>query len=401
MTTPTLAEAYPPVRRGTLVVWGLLAAHPYGGMVWQVLHHLVGLRRLGFDVWYVEDSLNPFRRPSDWCPTEDPAETLGFVAGWMERIGFSDRWIVRVPGPDRPCRGAGDDADLDELYRRADAVLNLCGGHRLRDEHAAIERLVLLQTDPVAQQIAIARGDRGVIDELDHYDDLFTYGENIGSPGCGVPVERYRWIPTRPPVVLEWWNGAGPPADDAPLTTIGNWRNEGADVVWRGETYRWRKDLEFRKVADLPERSPLPLELALVGIPHAEAEEMRRRGWTVTSGMDLADPWRYRAYIRASRGELTVAKDQNVRLRSGWFSDRSACYLAAGRPVVTQDTGFGDSLPTGEGLLAFRTADEAAEAIRAVAGDGERHARAAAGIAREHFAAERVLGEVARRLDLA
>jgi hypothetical protein len=144
----------------------------------------------------------------------------------------------------------------------------------------------------------------------------------------------------------------------------------------------------------------LPLELAIGGVSDAERADMRRHGWRVVPSVSLAEPNAYREYIRASRGEFTVAKDQNIRLRSGWFSDRSACYLAAGRPVITQDTGFGNVIPTGAGLFAFRTGDEALAAIATVAHDYERQSQAARCIAQEYFAAERVLGDVLRRIGL-
>src|SRR5262249_4499596 len=156
------------------------------------------------------------------------------------------------------------------------------------------------------------------------------------------------------------------------------------------------KHHEFLKLLDLPQRTRHRLELALAcGDPDALAL-LAAHGWVTTDAIPLStDPLRYRAYVRASDAEFTVAKDQNVRLRSGWFSDRSACYLAAGKPVITQDTGFGDVLPTGQGLFAFRTMDDVVEALDAVGGDYGAQARAARAIAAECFAAETVLGALA------
>lgn len=381
------------------MVWGLLAAHPFGGMTWQVLHHLEGFRRLGFDVWYVEDSDRPVLDPHHLGPTQDPADNLRFLDRQMKRLDMQDRWVFRAPGDVQRCHGALDREGLASLYREADAVINLCGSHALRDEHEEIRRLVYLQTDPVADQVYVAMGEPWITGELDAHDHLFTYGANLGNPDCGVPVERFTWHPTRPPVVIDWWETDAPPANPA-MTTVANWRDLGRDVVWNGETYHWRKDLELRRVQNLPARSPLPLELALEGISDDRAEELRRIGWRVVPARALTDPDAYRAYVRDSLGEFTVAKDQNVRLRSGWFSDRSACYLAAGRPVVTQDTGFGADLPTGKGLFAFTDEAEAAASIEAIAGDYAGHSSAAREIAREYFCAERVLGELVERAGL-
>jgi hypothetical protein len=181
---------------------------------------------------------------------------------------------------------------------------------------------------------------------------------------------------------------------------VANWKHTGKDIVWQGETYYWSKHLEFQHFINLPSRSALPLELAIGGVSDAERVDMHRHGWRVVPSVSLAEPSAYREYICASRGEFTVAKDQNIRLRSGWFSDRSACYLAAGRPVITQDTGFGNVIPTGAGLFAFRTEDEALAAIATVAHDYERQSHAARCIAQEYFAAECVLGDVLRRIGL-
>jgi hypothetical protein len=251
-----------------------------------------------------------------------------------------------------------------------------------------------VETDPVLPQIEVAEGREFTIDMLAAHTHHFTYGELIGSPGCAVPVSRFHYLPTRQPVILDWWADV-PGLPTRPYTTVASWRQSGKDVEWRGDTYTWSKHHEFMKVLDLPGRTGVEFELAL-SIDHPEDEALlAEHGWAVVDGGALSraiDP--YRGYVRSSRGEFTVAKDQNVRLRSGWFSDRSACYLAAGRPVVTQDTGFGEVLPTGQGLFAFGTPDEAAGAIAAIEAGHEHHSRAAAAIAAEHFAAETVLGRL-------
>jgi hypothetical protein len=178
---------------------------------------------------------------------------------------------------------------------------------------------------------------------------------------------------------------------------VTSWHNSAKEVVWRGERYYWTKDREFLAVKDLPTRTSVRLELAVDELP-PEADDLRRRGWTLTRSSGLvADPEVYREYILGSRGEFTVARDQYVRPWTGWFSDRSACYLAAGKPVITQDTGFGEVLPTGAGLLAYTDTATAAAALDAVEDDYERHSRGAREVAEACFAAERVLGDLLRR----
>jgi hypothetical protein len=388
-----LATGYPPATRGKIVVWGLLASRPFGGMTWQVLHHLAGVRRLGFDVWYVEDSDTPVLHPTTYWPTAEYAANVAYLAHHMEAIGLAERWVFRPPGVYDVCLGACNLSGLRQLYKEAEAVLNICGAHVLRPEHEAIRCLIYLETDPVENQIAVASGDAWTIQELAAYDHLFTYGENLGTPACQVPVERFVWQPTRPPICVDWWRTTFRPPGVV-LTTIANWRHTGKDVIWQGETFHWSKHHEFLRFITLPSYSSLPLELALGSIDDEEINQMRHHGWRIVSSVGVAEPERYRAYIRSSLGEFTVAKEQNVRFRTGWFSDRSVCYLAAGRPVVTQDTGFGNVIPTGEGLFAFTTIEDILVAFEALRTDYERHSRAARGIAETYFSAESVLARV-------
>jgi hypothetical protein len=185
-------------------------------------------------------------------------------------------------------------------------------------------------------------------------------------------------------VVLDFWQSNDPGGDT--FTTIGNWRQAWNSVKFQGEVYHWSKHFEFMKFLDLPGRVPQPFELALSSFDEVARQMLEEHGWRVVPAMDFStDLNTYRQYIWRSRGEFTVAKDQNIRLRSGWFSERSAQYLAAGRPVITQETGFSNVLPTGEGLFAFSTMEEVVEAVDQINADYERHSRAATEIAREYF----------------
>jgi hypothetical protein len=386
--------------RGPVVVFGIAFLYPLAGVTWQFLHYLVGLRRLGWDPYYVEDSSRWAYDPALGDFTPDPAGNIAAVLPALEAHGFGERWACRVPALDGRCYGLGE-ARLRALYREAVAFLNVTGAQEMRDEHLGGPRRLYVETDPVASQISVAEGDPKTVEQLAAHDVLFTYGENLGRPDCGVPLERFTWLSTRQPVVLDFWPPAAPTAG-APYTTIATWRHQN-DRVFRGETYYWSKEREFLKVLDLPRRSPAPLELALDITPDApEAEPLlRRHGWRVVPAAGLSrDVDRYRDYVRGSRGEFTVAKDQNIRLRSGWFSDRSATYLAAGRPVVTQETGFSSILPTGRGLFGWRDADDVVAALEAIERDYDGHCRGAREVAAECFAAETVLASLMDRAGL-
>src|SRR4029453_15117513 len=327
---------------------------------------------------------------------------------------LSDRWAYRAA--DDQVFGLST-SGLDRLLERADALVNLTGATVLRDQHCRVPVRIYLETDPVLPQIEVALGDAFNLDMLGAHTHHFTHGENLGQPDCGVPVSRFAYRTTRPPVVLDWWE----PAAGAPgpcFTTVASWRQAGKDVRWRGQTYTWSKHHESLKVIDLPRRTPQPLELALAirgragdgedgWIPHDQEDAeavalLTGHGWRVVNAMPLShDLEAYRAYITASRGEFTVAKDQNVRLRSGWFSDRRACYLAAGRPGGTHATAFGKFVPTGQGLFAFEGIDDIVAALRAINADYARHARAARQIAEAYFKAEPVLTKLVEDAGLA
>ncbi len=195
----------------------------------------------------------------------------------------------------------------------------------------------------------------------------------------------------RPPVVVEWWEGG---AAESAWTTVANWDNK-TDVTLEGRRYSWRKRDRFLRLVDLPARTGARFELALINLGDEDRALLARHGWAIRPGLEISHALdRYVDYVRSSRGELSAAKELNVETRSGWFSDRSVCYLAAGRPVVAEDTGFSAWVPTGEGLFAFREVEEAAAAVREIEADYARHSAAARAIAREYFSAERVIARM-------
>ena len=387
-------------RRPKVVLLGMMTKMPVAGVVWQNLHYLLGFERLGYEAYYVETHA---RTPSMLMSGEDDDSSelaAAYIAAIMRRFGLADRWAFRALHDDGRCFGLSE-SQLERLYGEAELLLNLHGGTRPLPELAASGRLVYLETDPVQLQLELRHGLPETLDFLEPHCAFFTFAENWGNDDCGLPQQqRFQFVPTRQPVVLDLWpDRSGQPAEL--FTTIGNWRQEWRDVTFEGERYTWSKHHEFLKHLDLPSRSGRGFELALSSCDAGEREMLAARGWGVRDGLEVSRGIdRYRDYVGSSRAEFTVAKDQNVRLRTGWFSDRSATYLASGRPVVTQDTGFGVALPVGEGLLAFDSPDAAAAAVAAVDADYGRHAAAARELAREHFGHETVLGQMLDTLGL-
>jgi hypothetical protein len=379
--------------RTTIVLLGMTGRTPFAGVAWQALHYLAGFRRLGYDVYYVEDTGDWPYDPEQNAITDDCRFTTKYLARLMAWCGLPEHWAYRSDAQGGKYFGPAGD-HVAHLLERAQVLVNLTGATLLREEHLRVPVRVYLETDPVMPQIEVALGRSFTIDLLDAHTHHFSYGENLGAPDCGVPVVRYRYRPTRQPVVLEWWREGVPPPG-ARFTTVASWEQRDKDIVWRGERYLWSKHHEFLKFLDVPARTGERFELALACDDVGAKRLLRSHGWSVVDALALSrDILTYRDYLWKSRGEFTVAKDQNIRLRSGWFSDRSACYLAAGRPVVTQDTGFGKALPTGEGLFAFKSMGEVLAAFDAIRTDPRRHRRAARALAEEFFRAETVLGKL-------
>jgi hypothetical protein len=387
-------------RRGKVIVFGILFWYPLAGVTWQFLHYLLALRRLGYDVYYVEDSGRYVYDPGLNDMSPDATPNIRAIAPILDRHGFESRWAFRGVYPGGKCYGMTEEQIL-RLYREADAFLNVTGAQEIRDEHLTVPRRIYVESDPVASQIKIAQNDPATLTILDAHDAHFSYGENFYHDDCRVPLSRYKWLPTRQPVALDLWDNPHLPDRSAAYNTITTWENRGKDIEWDGQTYRWSKHHEFIKIIDLPKRRPnAAFELA-AGVDADVKKLLSDNGWRNVDSVAISrDVERYRDYIQQSRGEFTVAKDQNIRLRSGWFSDRSACYLAAGRPVINQDTAFARVLPTGKGLHSFRTMDDILAAVDAIESDYEGNCRAAREIAAEYFDAEKVVGSLMKRAGL-
>ena len=385
--------------KGKIIVFGILFWYPLAGVTYQFLHYLIGLRKLGYDVYYVEDSGRWIYDPrlNDLSP--DVTGNLEMVVPYLKAHGLDGRWAFRGNYPDGKCYGMTE-AQILQLYKDADAFLNVTGAQEIRDEHRAIKRRIYVESDPFAAQVKVAQGNQGMIDMLAAHDTHFSFGENLGSPDCDIPIEKFKWLPTRQPVAIELWNG-GSPTGGAAYTTITTWHNKGKNLEWRGDTWYWTKDREFEKFLDLPRlRNARKFELA-TSVDEKIQTQLRDHGWRQTGSVEISrNADLYRQYIQNSRGEFTVARDQYVRPNTGWFSDRTCCYLAAGRPVITQETGFSKFLPSGKGLFAFNTMDDILAAVDAIESDYAGHCRTAGEIARDCFAAEKVVGSLMQRAGL-
>jgi hypothetical protein len=383
-----------------IVVASYLIRNPLGGYAWSVAHYLLGLRALGHEPWFYEDTGHYELAYDPAANTFGPEYGYGIraTADFLGRLGFGERWVfVDVASGQEHGPAAGRARDL---LREADLLINVAGINRIPPERRGGRPAIYVDIDPAFTQLKAAMGDPLMRAILDEHDAHATVGANIGTPRSAVPAAGYTWHPTRPPVAIECWADPGPPGPA--YTTVGRWNESTRDLTWEGETYRWRKRSEWLRCLDLPRRTGASFEVAMdVESVPGDLPVLRAHGWAVVDPRAVSiDPFRYRDYLRHSRGEFTVAKDLNIRLRSGWFSDRAACYLAAGRPAVEQDTGFGDDLPLGPGLHAFRTVDEAARAIEAIEADYTRASAHAVAVARECLAADRVVGGLLRLVGL-
>ena len=387
------------MKRKRIVVMGFMGSCPIAGVIWQHIHYIVGLQRLGHEVYYIEDSARLPYNPETFEVNNEydyAARLLARLAsefGFEERWGFCARYLPRNPAVGLPLKR------IRQLYREADAILNICGTQEFNEDLLRSERILYIESDPGVEQIKIDKRVRSTTKYLRRHHALFTFGENVGTKDFPVPLHNFKWWPTRQPVVTDLWKTNRAPARDAVLTSVANWSTSGLkDISWRGKKYLWSKSREFLRFIAAPKKSGETFELATDIKDKKTRDKFLRNGWRFRSPHNLSvDYWLYRDYVRRSKGEFTVAKDQYVRLNTGWFSDRSACYLAAGRPVIIQETGFTKIYGGDAGLLSFRSLGEIVGAAKMINADYAKHSKAARNLAREVFEAEKVLRSLLER----
>lgn len=383
----------------SIVIAGAFAQKPgRGGHSWVFLQYLLGFRKLGWDVTFVDrlDAGVAVDEKGSPSPIEH-SWNVRYTADVMTRFGLGERYAV--------LHGDGDSiglprAEVVARVRRSAALVNVMGFLKDDEILGAAPKRVFLDIDPGFGQMWRSLG---LHDAFAGHDVHVTIGEHIGRADCTVPSCGVSWLTTRQPVVLDYWPASPAAAEmTAPTTTVATWRGAYGPVEYGGQRYSLRAH-EFRRFAALPRDTRRPFTIALDIHPADTADKslLDANGWTLVDPMDAAgDPWRYQRFIRTSSSELMVAKGMYVTSRSGWFSDRSACYLASGKPVLAQDTGLADLLPTGEGLVTFSTPEEAAEGVRGIAADYPRHSRAARAVAEEFFDSSTVLRSLTEKLSI-
>lgn len=384
-----------------VVVTGLAASYPFGGVFWDYLQYAAGFEQLGCDVLYLEDTGKWCYDPRKGTFVESGAENAAHLARQIETVMpmLRDRWHF-IDGTGRSF-GMERAAAL-RFCGQAELFLHISASCWMRDEYFAARRVAFIDSDPMYTQSGIAQYADGEADATTHdrianlqrHHVFFTFAENIGNSDCRVPTDLIDWHPTRQPIVLDLLEPHAVPLAQRRrvLTTVASWEPHEKGPLVRGVQY-CGKSTEILRLGDLPARSPVPLEMALSG-PFPE-DELRRRGWQLVDPKVMSrDAVSYRDYLANSLGEFSVAKNAYVASHSGWFSCRSACYLALGVPVVVQSTGFERVIPTGRGVLAFNTPAEAQTAIADLLERPQEHAEAARQIARDHFDARRVLGDL-------
>lgn len=387
------------MKRKRIVVMGFMGSMPIAGVIWQHIHYIVGLQRLGHDVFFIEDSARLPYNPETFEVTDEFDYAAKVLARLASDFDFKHRWAYcarYLPG--NPTAGLPLKT-IRQLYREADAILNVCGTQEFNDDLLVSDRILYVESDPGVEQIKIDQGVKSTIDYLRRHRALFTFGENVGTKKFPVPTHGFRWLPTRQPVVTDLWKTKRSPPDAAVFTSVANWSTSGLkDIWWRGQKYLWSKSREFLRFISAPKKAGETFELA-TNIEHtATHKKFERNGWRLRCPLQMSvDYWLYHDYIQRSKGEFTVAKDQYVRLNTGWFSDRSACYLAAGRPVIIQETGVTKIYGGKAGLISFRSVGEIAEAVKRINADYAKHSQAAHNLAREVFEAEKVLKSILDR----
>jgi hypothetical protein len=387
-----------------IIVSGLCGLIPLGGVAWDYLQYVIGLADLGHDVYYFEDTWEWPYDPIKNEQSEDGTYSAGFIDRFFQQYApeLRDHWHYRHLH--QQSFGMSE-SRFDEASRSADIFLNVSGSCIIPDHLSPHCVKVFLDTDPGFTQIGLSEkpGRGKKIDWRAHvcaHDLHFTYGENMHSGDCLVPNAGFSWKTTRVPMVTRLWATTYSPPAESSWTTVMTWSAFKRPLYYQGVEYK-SKDGEFERIIDLPKMAPFQFQIA-VGGATAPFDRIKEGGWDAIDGPTATlTPESYRRLIYNSRGEISTAKHVYVQMRTGWFSCRSACYLAAGKPVVVQDTGFSNYIPTGRGLLSFRTAEEAIHGIQEVESNYREHCKAAKEMAQEYLSSRIVLERLLADIEMA
>ena len=381
----------PKNRKLRILVLGYIVRGPMGGMTWHHLQYFLGLHQMGHDVYFLEDSgdteyscYDPNRNITD----QNPSYGLEYANQVFKKIGLENKWGYYDHHQNK-WHGPLAETAL-KIIEDADLLLNLSCSNTLRSWLYNVPIRVLIDTDPVFTQIRnLADPER--FDFSKQHTAFFTFGENFKQEGCLIPDDGIPWKPTRQPVVLDAWPVVSV-KEEAPFTTVMKWESYPGKNH-NGRYYGMKAEC-FDDYMDLPKKTNSKMELA-VSDSAAPKQRLIEHGWYLSSPQKISsDPWKYQEYIQQSKAEFSIAKHGYVAGRTGWFSERSACYLASGRPVVLQDTGFSDWLKTDFGLIPFNDANEALLAIEEINNNYSKHCDYAREIAENYFSSNKVLTEL-------
>jgi hypothetical protein len=381
----------------TIVVGGYIVGYPLGGMTWHHLNYLLSLHEMGHEVWFVEEG-------GDWCQPYNPLtnstgpdSTYGrkYLLDTFERYRLPPRYCYYSEIEDQ--HYGLSKPELRDLLQRADLLLCVSGITPIRQDRPRPRKLAVIDTDPVFTQLRMEH-DPAFFSYYRQFDAVATFGRLIGTAKSSLPTHGFDWIPTNQPVALTYWPMI--PSSSRRWTTVGAWEHASErDFQFQGRTFRSSKSVQWQTVLNLPQKTKWELALGMTRMPEACTQEFRAAGWTIFDPQEATRTCTgYADLIRQSAGEFSVVKDIYAGILSGWFSDRSACYLASGRPVVAQSSGFDAWLPRGLGLFSFSTLDEATAALTQIDADYPAHAAAARGLAERFFDGRKVLGELLARI---
>lgn len=390
-----------------IIVGGYIGLYPTGGATWDYIQYPLGLQMLGHDVYYIEDTRQypVFQDGKNW---NDASGCIQYLKAMMEAFNLKDKWAYRDIASGK-CYGMTQEK-VNELCRSADVFINISCSTFLREEYLNIPTRVLIDSDPMFTQVQYELESGGDMPTegpttrhmLANHNFLFSFGENIGAEDCKIPTLGFKWRTTRQPVCLNLWENKQKQTVDS-FTSIMNWSGR-KKMIYKNEGWG-QKDVEFEKYRSVPAKLPdtnfkMVINNPLIDESNFDSDDLKSLGWNIlTPALTIGNTDDYRSFIINSAAEFSVAKETYVKSNSGWFSGRSACYLAAGKPVVTQETGWSKFIACNEGLFSFNSVETAIAAIEEVNENMEHHSKKAVNLAREYFDSNIVLTNLLNQLN--
>ena len=386
-----------------IIVGGYIGLYPTGGVTWDYIQYVIGFQLLGHDVYYIEDTNQYSRFQTLGKAWDDASDSIDYLRKTMAYFGFQHKWAYRDIASG-VCYGLSL-SQLNEICRTADIFINISASTFLRDEYLAIPCRILIDSDPMFTQIDYFNEMKNKDTDrykmkfvVENHTHLFSFGENIGRKDCKIPSFDFTWIPTRQPICMDYWPVQQTAVGDIVFTSVMNWSVKKPCIYDKQE---WgQKNVELEKFILIPQRfREANFKVMITGIVPEKETEITNAGWQLSDPLQLVtNAADYQSFINSSTAEFSVAKETYVKSNSGWFSCRSACYLAAGKPVITQDTQWSKYIPSGNGLFAFTDVPSAIEALYEVKANIAKHSKAAREIATAYFDSNKILNELLLKL---